>query len=403
MRKLRWLNGPLAGREFDLPLGTICIGGADADIALTLEQGVEAVLTHAEDGVTVEPDIPVWVDGQRWPAAQMLPHGAVIDLAGQAFVLGQAEETLPLRRVPERVIDDGDVQPSIWQWGMVGVAIVALLGALVLLAPRQPEAAARFNPEVWLAQQLRADNLKGLRVTRDQNGVLVIGGRCASSDSVRRLQLRLREEGLLVRDESLCADMLRTNVRNMLLLNGYADVDVMSGVTPGTVEIRGAIVANQSWQHVVEQLQALPGLQSWHVVNDRAEWFERLRGRLAAHISMEGISITLSGKTLVISGKIEPARERELLAVVDAFNQESQQGFQAMFQNMPSIRSATELLLSPVVTIGGNLGSIYVELANGMRLQQGGVLPNGYLIAGLSRTSIALLKEQHLISVPFDL
>jgi type III secretion protein D len=59
-------------------------------------------------------------------------------------------------------------------------------------------------------------------------------------------------------------------------------------------------------------------------------------------------------------------------------------------------------LPAPVVTVGGQANSIYVVLANGMRLQAGSVLPNGYAIVRLSRRAIGLRNGEHLVSIPLD-
>jgi type III secretion protein D len=298
-RKLRWLNGPLAGHSFVLPDGPVRIGGADADLSLVLEGEASAVLTMDAAGVTVSPGVPVWVAGARWDVATPLPEGEVVDLAGLAFVVGDADDALPLARVPARHA------PRARRPGLAhaagALACAGALGALVL-ALWQPAPARPPDLDAWLAARLRASALHGLHATREPDGTVRLSGACAQSQSVGQLRAELRARGLHVRDVSQCADTLRANVRDVLMLNGYRDIEVRSADPPGAVEIHGAIAADGHWLRTVEQLQAVPGLRSWHVINDRARQFERLLDALSQADALDGIGIALAGRTLMVSG-----------------------------------------------------------------------------------------------------
>ncbi|KWZ38151.1 type III secretion protein [Burkholderia savannae] len=403
MHKLKWLNGPLAGLEFDLPPGATRIGGDDADIALPLEGDARAELTSGEDGVRVSADARAWVDGRPWNAHGALPLGRAIDVAGVAFVLGESGDTLPALPVPaRRRAATAASTRALACAALACAAIVAIVAGLALILWRPP-APARFDVDAWLAQQMRAPALHGLHARRAADGSVEVSGLCASSGDVERLRARLRARGIAMRDASLCADTLRENVRNVLALNGYRDVDVRSDATLDGVEIRGPIVADAAWQRVAAQLQMLGGLRAWRAVNDRALWFGRLYEALSARVPLDGLNIVMSGKTLIVSGAADPARAAALSAVIAEFNRSARDGFAATWQDVPSQQTASAYLPAPVVTVGGHAGAIYVVLANGMRLQLGGVLPNGYAIVRVTRRAMSLRKDERLVSVPLDM
>ncbi len=398
-RKLRWLNGPLAGHPFVLPDGPLRIGGADADLALVLDDEASAVLNVGADGVTVSPGVPVWVAGARWDAATPLPEHVVVDLAGLAFIVGGADDALPVARVPPRHVPRARRPNGVQAAG--ALACAGLLGALVL-ALWQPAPARPPDLDAWLAARLRAPALDGLQATREPDGTVGLSGSCARSQAVEQLRGELRARGVQVRDTSQCADTLRGNVKDVLMLNGYRDIEVRSTGAPGAVEIHGAIAADGHWRRTVAQLQAVAGLRTWHVINDRAQQFERLVDALSKADLLDGIGVSLAGRTLMVSGKLDAGRTAALNAAIEAFNQAGTDGFTAIYDAIPAVDAAQSLLPAPVVTVGGQASSIYVVLANGMRLQVGGVLPNGYAIVRLSRHAISLRNGEHLVSIPLD-
>lgn len=399
--KLKWLNGPLAGRELLLPLGELQLGGPDADLALLLEHDTQATLATTAESVTLTGSAPVWVDGYPWDAAQPLPLERFIDVAGQALVLGPRDATLPtLAPLPRCAA--GRAKLATWQqWsGLAGVACLAL-GAVLLLAWPAPQIPP-FDPTAWLATQLRQPELAGLSGVQDAHGTLVLEGLCTSSEAVKVLRTQLREHGIQVCDKTMCADTLRKNVRDVLALNGYRDSQVESSATLDTVMIRGALAADAAWPHIAKQLQAIPALRSWQVINDHPILFERLLALLEARSLLAGLSISLVGKTLLVSGQVAPPRTQAITEVIALFNQENPQ-LSAIFQSLPSTLPASTFLPAAIVSVGGQADSIYIELANGMRLQPGSVLPSGFQIRMISHTSMALVKGVQLVSLPLNL
>ncbi|QTT87869.1 type III secretion system inner membrane ring subunit SctD [Pseudomonas chlororaphis] len=400
--KLKWLNGPLSGRELALPVGELRIGGPDSDIALCLEQDAQATLSIEEEAIRLACATPAWVEGQPWDLEQALPLGRVIDLAGQAFVLGRSGDELSTPGVPARLTRRRPARASVWHWG--ALAAVCGLGLAVGLLAWQPTLRVPvLDQDEWLATQLKDPQLAGLSVQRGNQGSLVLKGLCHSSPSVAGLRAKLRARGLLVYDESVCADSLLDSVRSVLSLNGYRDVEVKSGERLDRVVIFGNIVADTTWQRTSAQLRAIQALEGWRVVNDQALLFDDLVSRLTARQVLGGLSVRVSDKALRVSGQLDAQRLATVTEVLDAFNRDGAPRLSAVFQNIPGMASAERYLPSSIVGIGGNVDSPYVQLANGMRLQQGSVLPSGYRIYALDRLSMALLKDQELISLPLTL
>lgn len=405
--KLKWLNGPLAGSELDLPAGDIRLGGEDPDIVLPLELGVDTVLTVSPQGVTMAPPLPVWSDGLPWDASQPLPLGPVIDLAGQALVLVEAggrwpsQLVLPARRrLPPKTNSPRGFPRKGWVAAFVAVVLLlAVVAGLWVMSKDEPP----FQPAAWLAQQMADPELAGLHAELDAQGVVQLTGLGASSQRIQRLREQLARQGLHVRDQSQAADALRQQVRRVLALYGYHNIEVVPGPSWDQVVIYGAIQANDAWLRTSEQLRMLRGLKDWRVVNDHAELFRLLLRQLTNPSLLDGLSIEVSGNELLISGQLEPARAQALAVRIEAFNSDGPPRLRARFQNIPAAQRMTELLPAAIVSVGGNANAVYLELANGMRLQQGGTLPNGYQIFALSHAVLTLIKDQRLISIPLHL
>ena len=395
--KLKWLNGPLAGREFDLPEGDIRLGGTDPDLAVPLEHGQSTVLSVTPAGLTLSPPVPVWVAGQPRDGSLPLPAGVVIDLAGLAFVLGAPDAGLPMLPVPPRHAASGAGKR---QWPLwVAAGVFAGLVPVVALWP-QP---AETDPLTWPALPPHDPALAGLQIEHDAQGIVTLRGPCASSGEVEQLRSHLRNQGVPLRDESACADTLLDSVRHVLTLNGYLDVEVSRGHTLDTVIIHGTIVADDRWRSTVGQLEAVRALRGWQVENDRARRFDHLLDLLTQRSMLEGLSITVSGRTLLVSGQLDPAREARLLAVLSTFNQNDPSRLKARFQNLPAGRPDICMLPAAIVSLGGKADALYVELENGLRLRQGAVLPSGYTVHALTPSAMTLLKDQRLMSLPLGL
>ncbi|MGE8356413.1 MAG: type III secretion system inner membrane ring subunit SctD, partial [Microvirgula sp.] len=131
--------------------------------------------------------------------------------------------------------------------------------------------------------------------------------------------------------------------------------------------------------------------------------FDHLLDLLTQRSMLEGLSITVSGRTLLVSGQLDPAREARLLAVLSTFNQNDPSRLKARFQNLPAGRPDICMLPAAIVSLGGKADALYVELENGLRLRQGAVLPSGYTVHALTPSAMTLLKDQRLMSLPLGL
>lgn len=399
--KFKLLNGPLAGRELGLPEGELRLGGDDPDLAVPLEQGATATLNISEEGVQLLTPTPVWVDGAPWDTDTSLPSGKVIDLAGQAFIFGDPDAELESQTVPDRVVP---VIAKKKPWLAVTMVMIVLCSAgLAFTVLQLAETTAVFDPEQWLAAQLRTPTFKGLEVKKNSMGALVLSGHCTHSSQLDALRTMLRAHGLLIHNEAVCQDTLQRNVRYILELNGYRDFQILPGETLGSVEIRGAIRADSQWQQAAKQLNELAGMKSWKVINNDKQIFQSLLAKLNEKSLLDGLSVVLDSGNLLVTGQIDTARANAVAEVLASFNKSAPSRLRASFQNIPSAALPSKLLPAPVVSLGGNATDLYVELANGMRLQQGSVLPSGYTVYALTTKSISFLKDESLIYLPLNL
>lgn len=400
--KLKWLSGPLTGRELLLPEGEFRIGGSDADAVLPLEDNVEAVLMVAADSIILTSATPVWVNGERWNAEQSLPLEQYIDLAGQGIVLGKPHDTLPLLPLPARRQLESTVNKHLLNpWLLLPITVLVLMTLGIVGYIRTHEDPPPFDPHRWLAETLQSPDLSGLDAQLDERGVVHLSGLSASSQSIMQLRKQLDEHGLNFYDQSIGTDALLERVRQLFTLHGYQDIEVKPGATAEDVEIFGAINADERWLKVNAQLAQIKQLKHWVVINDQAEYFQRLLDKLSKHTLLEGLSIKVTGKELLINGQLDEQRAKEVESLVTDFNHDGQSRLQARFLNIPTV-ATTNILPAAIVSIGGNGNSVYLQLANNMRLQQGAILPNGYKIYSLSQHFLTLIRGEHLISLPLN-
>lgn len=400
--KLKWLSGPLAGRELLLPEGEFRIGGNDADVSLPLEENVEAVLMVSADSITLTSAIPVWVNGECWNIEHSLPLEQYIDLAGQGVMLGKPDATLALLPLPVRHHYKSTVKKRLLNpWLLLPIASLTLMILAMLWYVRTHEDALPFDPHSWLEETLQSPALSGLEAQLDERGVVHLSGLSTSSQNIMQLRKQLDAHGLNFSDQSIGADALLDRVRQLFTIHGYQDIEVKPGATAESVEIFGAINADERWLKVNAQLAKIKYLKYWVVINDRAEYFQRLLNKLDKHTLLEGISIKVTGKELLINGQLDEQRSKEMESLVINFNRDGQSRLKARFLNIPTV-ATVNILPAAIVSIGGNGNSVYLQLANNMRLQQGAILPNGYKIYSLSQRFLTLIRGEHLISLPLN-
>jgi type III secretion protein D len=403
--KLMWLNGLLAGREFNLPDGEIRLGRDDPDIALPLEQGATTVLTVTPEGITLNPPLPTWVEGLPWDTTQPLPLQRVIDLAGQALILGKASEALSCLPIPPRRQPDTPRKTtgSRGLWFLLPLPLALVVGAAALFFLPSSPAAPAFQPETWLAEQMKLPAYRGLQASLDEQGTVYLSGLATSERSINQLQQQLRERGLNIYDRSISPEALLYRVRQVLEMQGYHHVEVHHAETPDSVNIYGDIQSDKNWLETRARLGEIEMLKHWHVINDRAELFDSLLDALNTDSLLEGLSITATSKELLVSGQLPPERAEKVHAAIDAFNQAVTPRLKARYQNIPAPTLTAGMLASPIVSVGGNADAVYLQLANNMRLRQGATLPSGYKVYALTRHNLMLIRQQQLISIPLNL
>jgi type III secretion protein D len=406
--KLRWLNGLLAGRELALPEGEIRLGGDDPDIALPLEQGAATVLVVTAEGISLNPPVPIWVEGLPWDATQPLPLQRVIDLAGQALVVGRAKERLPSLEVPPRRQTES-ARVTTGRWGQ-GKGLSLLLVMLLMMGipaffflSSQSLSAPSFQPDIWLAEQMKQPIYHGLQARLDENGAVHLSGLVADEQSIRQLQQQIREYGLNIYDRSISAEKLRHRVREVLRMQGYHHVEVTQAETLDSVNIYGDIQSDKNWLATRDKLGEIEMLKHWRVINDYAELFNRLLEVLKADVLLEGLSIITTHQELLVSGQLSPQSAAKVHAAIDAFNHADKPRLRARYQNIPPPTLSEGVLPSAIVSVGGNADSVYLQLANNMRIRQGAMLPSGYKVYALTPHHLMLIRQQQLISIPLNL
>jgi len=272
-------------------------------------------------------------------------------------------------------------------------------GGLLFHSEKPPEP---FDAAHWLKQTVKNLELNGLEAEIDAQGTVKLSGLVESSQSLKDLHRQLQLRGFNFHDDSMGTDTLRQRVRQLLILNGYQGAEVKSGKTPGSVEIHGAIKSDATWQRTTMRLHEIKLLKKWVVVNDQAELFQRLVDALHNNALMEGLSISKVGKEFMVSGEKDAKSIAKITQIINDFNSQDRISLKAHYQNIPTAVQAEHILPSAIISVGGNKKSVYLQLANSMRLQQGAVLPSGFKIYSITHRTVTFIRGQQVISVPLN-
>lgn len=403
--KIKWINGPLTGREMALPEGATRIGGDDADIALVLEQGAETSLAVTPEGILITPPVAVWVEGLPWDPAEYLPLQRVIDLAGQLLVVCRYADTPLTLPVTARKPAAGRQNKRRW-WAIVAGSAALLTSAIasltIYLTLHSPPPDT-LQPAAWLTQQVASPALAGLAVRSDPDGIIHLSGVAAEEQPVRQLINDLRERNLTFYNDSTSSEMLRSRVRQVLEMYGYPDVEITAGTTRDSVIIYGNIQYTDNWVQASRDLAAIKALGGWQVINDRAELFQKLLARFEENRLLEGLNITASRKGFLIHGQFSSDISQRIIRTVATFNQQEQSRLKARYNNMPVTVAVKMVLPADIVSVGGRKDATWLQLANNMRLYKGTTLSNGYKVYAISQNWLLLLRNQQFVSVPVNL
>lgn len=397
--KLRILNGELNGRELMLPKGVFTLGDQGSDVLLPLPQGKILALIISENQIMLQVPGAVWVNGLRHDLQQPVPLRQVIEAAGLALVLGEENDVLSGIIVVHRS------GPRLLLW--LSVATFILLGLLfsfIFWFTQQSNRLFSHLPSsipTQLSEQLKISTLEGINATWLADGSVVLSGHCTSSSAVIQLQNFLVSNHVVFRNQLVCDDRLIASVSEVLHQYGYQDIDVKVGKITGNVAIHGAIEMGEKWLSVQKVLATIVGLKGWVVINSHDGQIPLLVERLKDLGLLSYLSMTQSNKEIVISGMLSLEQQQHLRSMLATLTQQPDV-FPVRYQNIPASDQATQLLPAAIVSYGGNSHSKFVQLANGVRLQQGTVLGNGYKVILIGEQSISLLKSSNLVQIPMN-
>ncbi|MBW5814051.1 type III secretion system inner membrane ring subunit SctD [Yersinia kristensenii] len=397
--KLRILDGELNGRELILPKGVFTLGDQGTDVLLPLPQGKILALIISENQIMLQVPGAVWVNGLRHDLQQPVPLRQVIEAAGLALVLGEENDVL------SGIIVGHRSGPRLLLW--LSVATFILLGLLfsfIFWFTQQSNRLFSHLPSsipTQLSEQLKISTLEGINATWLADGSVVLSGHCTSSSAVIQLQNFLVSNHVVFRNQLVCDDRLIASVSEVLHQYGYQDIDVKVGKITGNVAIHGAIEMGEKWLSVQKVLATIVGLKGWVVINSHDGQIPLLVERLKDLGLLSYLSMTQSNKEIVISGMLSPEQQQHLRLMLATLTQQPD-AFPVRYQNIPASDQATQLLPAAIVSYGGNSHSKFVQLANGVRLQQGTVLGNGYKVILIGEQSISLLKSSNLVQIPMN-
>ncbi|EAA3660120.1 type III secretion system inner membrane ring subunit SctD [Salmonella enterica] len=383
--KLKFLNGPLQGQELRLPPGHFTMGAGESDLLLPLERGEQARVEVTPSGVVLCSDTPCWVSGRRLSGCGLPTHTG-IDLAGIHFVLVPSDEEFPLILIARR--RGKQIFPL---WGMLAT-LVFLVGAASLLWSTQPIPAT--SPQDWLPTALAAE--PGLQAKWQDDGSLILSGRCRSSLSLIALTGRLQADGVHLQQEAICDDDLQHSIKALLDSYGYPDMTVTLD-QHGEAQIDGAFLGDTS--DLIRALDQLTGLQGWQLSDHGAQELEDIITELSQEGLLNGLSIQRTKLAWLISGELAPEQQTQLNSLLKRLNQ-NRVGRPLRFIGVAGSVTALDYLPSTIAGIGGNASAPYVQLTNGMRLLPGTPVKQGMRVVAVTPDGVSLANHRRLVFLP---
>ncbi|WP_145555847.1 type III secretion system inner membrane ring subunit SctD [Yersinia canariae] len=397
--KLRLLNSELKGRELTLPEGKFTLGELGCDVLLPLPRGEILTLLISKKQIRLQAPGAIWVNGLRHDMQQPVPLRQLIETAGLALALGEESDVLSGIQVTRRT------RSRLLLWlSVVTFLLLALLFIFLFWFTQQSNRLfSNLPPTVpmQLSKQLKTATLEGIKADWLADGSVALSGHCESSSAVIQLQNFLVSNHVVFSNQLVCDDRLIASVSEVLHQYGYQDIEVYIGKKKGNVILHGAIEMGDKWRSVEEVLATVTGLKGWTVINSHDGQISRLVECLKKRGLLGYLSMTQSNKEIVISGVLSPDQQQHLRQMLVA-RAEQPDAFPVRYQNIPAADQSTQLLPAAIVSYGGNNYSRFVQLANGVRLQQGAVLENGYKVILIGEQGISLLKSTNLVQIPMD-
>jgi len=404
--KLMLLNGPLSGREIQLREGVITFGLQDADVLLPLEgEHQELRLTVQDETILITPHTGAWIEESWVSSITELPIGKPVGILGVAMIVGRNEDDLST--FSDWKIPVASEQKIMWlSWpvrmllGVLILSSVVAFGGGASLTGQGPE--KKFNIQSWVAEYTRQHrSFSEVSFVWLSDGSLDMEGWCQREGEFKPLVAMLRRQQVAFHNNVICQDRLLSNVNYSLQLYGYERIQVEAGERHGEVVINGAIQDDSRWQQVERLLSTMPGLKNWKVLNQSDSEVAQLINQLRGTQLLGLLSIRRTNGRVVVSGKLNDKQAKRLSEALRGYMLKNPAAEAVTFQNIQAVGSDNGVLPAPIVSVGGNQQSPYLELSNGMRLQKGAELPSGYVVRNIdSENGVELSLHGQLVHIP---
>lgn len=401
---IHFLNGPLRGQSLQLPKGELVCGTtAQSDITLPLDAGVEEFVLHHTDGI-VEFHGPAicWVAG-RVTDEHVLPLEIPIDIGGCVFVVSQSSVMTEAFTLPEREGSPVPVpQLRTRRAGFaIGVLLFVLVASGVSIGAWQQASPPPVNPVQQVQQWFSHQSYDDLKLMWSADNRVTIQGYYTGQQAIQPLLQRLRHYGIRYQLEAFSEEDLNDTLRYLAVQAGYDNLKISRGNSAGSVNISGAIIADDSWRQFLHALQDVDGLKKWQIESLSLMNTRELLALVKEQKLLGLVSIERHKQLFTITGLLNEQQRAALNKGIDTLTG-GQQGH-IVFQNMVPASPSDSVFPSPVVSVGGNKAKPFIELADGRRLQPGAKLDNGYEIVAIDAArGIDLLGDDQLLHYTFS-
>lgn len=412
--KIRFLDNLLTGREIYLRTGSFTLGQDQADLFAKPETVVGNItLAVNKAGVALAEKCPLWLDGKEVTLAdgEMLPTGVCIDADGIRFCLGEPDADLKQVICSNRLRRHGSPRrrQKTFFYSMAAITLLAVVllsgeGAIFSNAEAQSSTLARMaDIKAQLARMTKDPRLSAVHFEWSDADVLLIKGWCNRESDIKNIVSFLKSSGVNYTLTIISQDGLIENVETVLQQNGYEDINVVAGDAPGKVVILGQLEQNTQWQNVTQLLTDIPGLKSWQVKSEDDKELNSIIETLRAASLLSLLSVQRIDDRIILSGKLNSKERKELGGVLRKHMLSFPAMDEVIYQNINAGVGALGIFPSPIVSVGGNSQSLYLELESGARLQVGALLPGGYRIQNIDeQNGIELARQGELLHVPFN-
>ncbi|WP_299006967.1 type III secretion system inner membrane ring subunit SctD [uncultured Shewanella sp.] len=406
--KLLWLNGPLKGRELQLPSGQLTIG-SDGDILAMLEGTDEITLDINETDILLHSTVPGHIDAEETTFESALPFHKAIEVAGVAFVLAPIDEPITLSELPstqvvnvKKTAKNKSNKTRKNHWGLLILAsIIALLIAYTITLSA-PEKEPKKTIQQWTNGQMDKYGLPHITTRWSSDTQVTLSGYYDDTQKFNALTESLKAKNIRLIQDAVFIKQLLNNVKMILTENHYANLQVTADKSiPGKINISGAIQSGEQWDNTAKMLKNINGLKEWKVTNQASSQVKVLIDKLRDKHLLEGIMVTRANETIRVTGQVNNQVETAINHVITQIEQTPTSVYQIQFLNIPIHDELNKLLPSEIVSIGGNASDPYIELANGERLWKKTRLDNGYIINFIDEYGIDLSNKGEVIHVPF--